>query len=154
MHAMHVHKGGMGGTSKVWSNRNLAKHGRKRTWEGVTAKKSSDVSKKDKGSLVEWLLARAASRLQRGTATCLRCKGTGTIECEHCQGTGLLSEKSLRINSWKRAAEKVGALMTRSNATGPYQSGSWTKSNRCYHCQGTGRVVCPDCGGTGFRGQK
>eukprot|EP00963_Diacronema_lutheri_P009096 scaffold810_cov355-Pavlova_lutheri.AAC.21 len=153
MHAIHAHVGGMGRSRRTWRKGDLAKHGRKRTWEGVRAKKESDVSEKKEGSLVEWLLARAASRLQRGTATCLRCKGAGTIECTHCQGTGLLSEKSMRISSWKRAAEKVGALMTGSNATGPYQSGSWTKSNRCYHCQGTGRVVCPDCGGTGFRGR-
>lgn len=104
-------------------------------------------------NLVERLLARASSRLQRGTTTCLRCKGCGTIDCEQCQGSGLLSQESTRVGSLKRAVEKVGAMLTGSKATGPYRSGSWTKTNRCYRCNGAGKVVCTECGGTGFRGR-
>lgn len=45
----------------------------------------------------------AASRLERGTTTCVHCRGQGTQDCENCSGRGLASPKQPKSNAGKLA---------------------------------------------------
>mmetsp|Transcript_17907 Transcript_17907/g.53925 ORF Transcript_17907/g.53925 Transcript_17907/m.53925 type:complete len:197 (+) Transcript_17907:275-865(+) len=81
-------------------------------------------------NLIGSLLTGAASRLERGTTTCLVCRGTGTCTCPTCKGSGVLSQA---------AAAKM-------------MKTAGLKTNRCMKCSGYGRTACPNCKGRGFRG--
>eukprot|EP00877_Chromochloris_zofingiensis_P003605 jgi/Chrzof1/13245/Cz07g25300.t1 len=82
-------------------------------------------------SVVNFLLYRAASRLERGHATCLACKGQGTCACPNCKGEGLVSKEEARMNTRHKT--------------------DWLMTNRCQKCHGQGQVICTTCNGVGVR---
>lgn len=72
---------------------------------------------------VDLLLHRAASRRERGLATCIACRGQGTLRCPACAGAG-------RLSGARVAADGL-------------------RTNRCSRCSGLGTIVCPTCLGVG-----
>ncbi|GAX77653.1 hypothetical protein CEUSTIGMA_g5096.t1 [Chlamydomonas eustigma] len=78
-------------------------------------------------NLVKLLLFGSASRVQRGTCSCLQCRGNGTSSCTECKSSGLLSRGNV--------ARSEGGLT----------------SNRCSCCHGLGHLICPSCNGSGLR---
>ncbi|KAK9804874.1 hypothetical protein WJX72_009695 [[Myrmecia] bisecta] len=91
--------------------------------------------------LVNNLLYGAASRLERGPTTCIRCKGAGTQTCNVCKGAGVLSPEKVRMNQIRHTTNRLRGVQT-----------DWMQSNRCRQCHGTGRITCPSCGGMGVYG--
>eukprot|EP00891_Asterochloris_glomerata_P008229 jgi/Astpho2/8229/Aster-01318 len=98
------------------------------------------------GTLVQTLLFGAASRLERGRATCLRCQGSGTANCPSCKGGGVLKADKVKINQVRHAANKVQGMISGNHSM---RDGRWQMSNRCRKCRGTGRCTCPTCQGLG-----
>ncbi|KAI8466140.1 MAG: hypothetical protein J3K34DRAFT_524810 [Monoraphidium minutum] len=92
--------------------------------------------------LTDLLLNRAASRLERGKATCITCKGSGACTCDACKGQGTLRGGAGQASSLGEKAQ---------NLFKPAREKDWLVTNRCLRCHGRGSWVCRDCGGTGFR---
>lgn len=101
--------------------------------------------------LVNDLLYGAASRMERGQTTCIKCKGSGACACPNCKGQGIVQPEKLRkaADPVRQAANKVSSLLGGSN------SNDYThmlRSNRCQKCHGSGKCTCSTCQGHGFRG--
>lgn len=107
--------------------------------EGLEGEEEEKTSSAYFPSLVKSLLWNAASGLQRGSAGCRNCQGTGTVTCPACGGS--------RISSSKLTAKQRSAQRIESQGK---QAGSWRVSNRCTQCSG-GVIKCPVCSGTGVR---
>lgn len=101
------------------------------------------------GSAVQSLLYGAASRMQRGTTHCIKCKGTGLCECPKCKGKGVIDPSKVRMNQMRHSANKLRVML--GDKPGMYE-GQWQLTNRCSRCHGLGQCACPACDGRGFRG--
>ena len=73
---------------------------------------------------------------------CQRCKGTGKITCPECHGIGEVCYRKDAFGdcSWFDGCPKCGGKLV-SRGGGAYGSD--------LHASGSGKIKCPDCGGTG-----
>ncbi|CAL5220688.1 g2737 [Coccomyxa viridis] len=99
--------------------------------------------------LVNNLLFGAASSLERGDATCAKCRGAGALSCPSCKGAGVTNQK-VRMNQIRHAFNRVKNIVGIDSAS-MYDT-QWQMSNRCRKCHGQGRVLCSTCNGYGSRG--
>lgn len=104
------------------------------------------------GGIVNDLLYGAASRMERGQTTCIKCKGTGSCVCPNCKGQGVVQPDKLKraADPVRQAANMVSSMLGGSNSS-EYNS-HMLRSNRCQTCHGAGQCTCPTCQGHGFRG--
>lgn len=72
----------------------------------------------------------------KGTAKCKDCKGTG--KCLECKGKGY-TEKTV-TSTWRNAFEKEREYCNICN----------DHDGKCPQCEGTKKVPCPYCNGSGF----
>lgn len=102
--------------------------------------------------LVNDLLYGAASRMERGQTTCIKCKGSGTLPCSICKGQGVVQPDKIKkaADPVRQAANKVSSMLGGSNSSS-YNS-HMLRSNRCQKCHGAGTCTCSVCQGHGFRG--
>ncbi|CAK0783393.1 hypothetical protein CVIRNUC_006592 [Coccomyxa viridis] len=99
--------------------------------------------------LVNNLLFGAATSLERGDATCAKCRGCGAVSCPSCKGAGVKNQK-VRMNQIRHAFNRVKNMVGIDSAS-MYDT-QWQMSNRCRKCHGQGRVLCSFCNGIGARG--
>ncbi|KAL3146787.1 hypothetical protein ABBQ38_014769 [Trebouxia sp. C0009 RCD-2024] len=102
--------------------------------------------------LVNDLLYGAASRMERGQTTCIKCKGSGTLPCSECKGQGVVQPDKLKkaTDPVRQAANRVSSMLGGSSSSN-YNS-HMLRSNRCQKCHGAGTCTCSVCQGHGFRG--
>lgn len=99
------------------------------------------------------LLYGAASRLERGTSTCLQCKGSGTVDCKDCGGSGLTtSPRAAGTGLLRKVLGKLKSVVGKGVPGGSAMGdAAFILSNRCRRCHGLGRMTCGACGGLGVR---
>ncbi|DBA73251.1 TPA: hypothetical protein ACH3X1_011314 [Trebouxia sp. C0004] len=102
--------------------------------------------------IVNDLLYGAASRMERGQTTCIKCKGSGTCLCANCKGQGVVQPDKLKraADPVRQAANKVSSMLGGSNSS--QYNPHMVRSNRCQKCRGSGQCTCSACQGHGFRG--
>jgi len=103
------------------------------------------------GLIERLLLRRAASNVNRGYCSCLKCKGSGTCECPMCKGEGIVEPghgSHTQMNNIRDLASKIESFFGgNTQASGQ----KWLRTNRCTRCHGSGQLTCQNCSGSGLR---